>query len=80
MICTDDYKFANSKLCHKLQNLKFANIQTRENDQIYNMSVLTNFVFVRRQSLAVCHGQSTVIGRVLRVGITGNSVCLAAYH
>ena len=35
---------------------------------------------VRRQSLAVCHGQSTVIGRVLRVGITGNSVCLAAYH
>ena len=28
----------------------------------------------------VCHGQSTVIRRVLRVGITGNSVCLAAYH
>ena len=35
---------------------------------------------VRRESLAVCHGQSTVIGRMLRVGITGNSVCLAAYH
>ena len=35
---------------------------------------------VRRESLAVCHGQSTAIGRVLRVGITGNSVCLAAYH
>ena len=35
---------------------------------------------VRRESLGVCHGQSTVIGRVLRVGITGNSVCLAAYH
>ena len=35
---------------------------------------------VRRKSLAVYHGQSTVIGRVLRVGITGYSVCLAAYH
>ena len=35
---------------------------------------------VRRDSLGVCHGQSTVIGRVLRVGITGNNVCLAAYH
>ena len=35
---------------------------------------------VRRESLGVCHGQSTVIGRVLRVGITGNSVCLAAYY
>ena len=35
---------------------------------------------VRRESLGVCHGQSTVIGRVLRVGITGNSVCLSAYH
>ena len=35
---------------------------------------------VRRQSLAVCYDQSTVIGRVLRVGITENSVCLAAYH
>ena len=35
---------------------------------------------VRRESLGVCHGQSTVIGRVLRVGITRNSVCLAAYH
>ena len=29
---------------------------------------------------AFCHGQSTAIGRVLRVGIAGNSVCLAAYH
>ena len=28
---------------------------------------------VRRESLGICHGQSTVIGRVLRVGITGNS-------
>ena len=35
---------------------------------------------VRRESLGVRLGQSTVIGRVLRVGITGNSVCLAAYH
>jgi len=35
---------------------------------------------VRRESLAVCHWQSTVIGRVLRVGIMGNSVCFAAYH
>ena len=35
---------------------------------------------VRRESLGVCHGQSTVIGRVLGVGITGNSMCLAAYH
>ena len=35
---------------------------------------------VRRESLGICHGQSTVIGRVLRIGITGNSVCLAAYH
>ena len=35
---------------------------------------------VRHESLGVCHGQSMVIGRVLRVGITGNSVCLAAYH
>ena len=35
---------------------------------------------VRRESLGVCLGQSTVIGRVLRVGITGNSVCLAVYH
>ena len=34
---------------------------------------------VRRESLGVCLGQSTDIGRVLRVGITGNSVCLAAY-
>ena len=33
---------------------------------------------VRRGSLGVCLGQSTVIGRVLRVGITENSVCLAA--
>ena len=35
---------------------------------------------VRRESLGVCLGQSTVIGRALRVGITVNSVCLAAYH
>ena len=35
---------------------------------------------VRRERLGVCLGQSTVIGRVLRVGITVNSVCLAAYH
>ena len=35
---------------------------------------------VRRESLGVCHRQSTVIGRVLRVGITGNSVCIVAYH
>ena len=35
---------------------------------------------VRRESTAVCHGQSTAIGRVLRIGITGNSMCLAAYH
>ena len=35
---------------------------------------------VRRESLGVWHGQSTVIGRVLRVGITGNSVCLVAYY
>ena len=32
------------------------------------------------RSLGVCHGQSTVIGRVLCVGITKNSVCLVAYH
>ena len=31
---------------------------------------------VRRESLGVCHGQSAVIGRVLRVGITGKNVCL----
>ena len=35
---------------------------------------------VRRERLGICHGQSTVIGRVLRVGITGNSVRLASYH
>ena len=35
---------------------------------------------VRRERLGVRLGQSTVIGRVLRVGITGNSVFLAAYH
>ena len=35
---------------------------------------------VRRESLGVCLGQTTVIGRVLRVGITANNVCLAAYH
>ena len=35
---------------------------------------------VRRESLGNSHGQSTVIGRMLRVGITGNSVCLAACH
>ena len=35
---------------------------------------------VRRESLGICHGQSMVIGRVLCVGITENSVCLAAYH
>ena len=35
---------------------------------------------LRRESLGVSHGQSTVIGRVLHIGITGNSVCLAAYH
>ena len=34
---------------------------------------------VRRESLGVCLRQSTDIGRVLRVGITENSVCLAAY-
>ncbi len=33
-----------------------------------------------RESLAICHGQKTVIGGVLRVGITGNSVCLTSYH
>ena len=33
---------------------------------------------VRYESLAVCHGQSIVIGHVLRIGIIGNSVCLAA--
>ena len=35
---------------------------------------------VRHESLGICQGQSTVIGRVLRVGITGNSLCLAGYH
>ena len=35
---------------------------------------------VRCESLWISHGQSTVIGRVLRVGITENSVFLAAYH
>ena len=35
---------------------------------------------VRCESLGACHGQSTIIGWVLRVGITRNSVCLAAYH
>ena len=35
---------------------------------------------VRRESLGICYGQSTVIRRVLRVGIMGNSMCLAAYH
>ena len=35
---------------------------------------------VRRESLGVCRGQSTAITRVLRVGITVNSVCLAAFH
>jgi hypothetical protein len=35
---------------------------------------------VRCESLAVCHGQSTVIGRMLRVGMKGNSVCFMAYH
>ena len=35
---------------------------------------------VRRESLVDSHGQNTVIRRVLRVGITGINVCLAAYH
>lgn len=35
---------------------------------------------VRRGSFAVFHVKSTVIGLLLRVGITANSVCLAAYH
>ena len=35
---------------------------------------------VRGESLGACHGQSRVSRRVLRVGITGNSVCLVAYH
>ena len=35
---------------------------------------------VRRESSAVEHGQRTVIGRVLHVGITAYSVGLAAYH
>ena len=35
---------------------------------------------VRRESLGVSHRQSTVIGWVLRIGITGISVCLAASH
>ena len=35
---------------------------------------------VRRESLGICHGQSRVIGRVLHVGITRNSLCLADYH
>ena len=35
---------------------------------------------LRRERLGVCLGQSTDIGRVLHVGITGKSVCLAAYH
>ena len=35
---------------------------------------------VRRESLGVCHGQSTVIARVLRIGITGSNMCLASYH
>ena len=35
---------------------------------------------VRRESLGGCLEQSTFIWRVLRIGITGNSVCLAAYH
>ena len=35
---------------------------------------------VRRVNLTVLHRQSTVFGRVLRVGITENIVCLAAYH
>ena len=34
----------------------------------------------KTRKLGVCHGQSTVIGLVLRVGITGNSVSSAAYH
>ena len=34
----------------------------------------------RSTRLAFCHGQSTAIGRVLRVGIAANSVCLGAYH
>ena len=33
---------------------------------------------VRGESLGACHGP--VSGRVLRVGIKGNSVCLVAYH
>ena len=35
---------------------------------------------VRRETSRVCHGQGTVIRRVFGVGITGNSVCLSAYH
>ena len=38
------WKFANSTLCEKLQNLNFANIQTRKKYQIYSMSFLTDFV------------------------------------
>ena len=35
---------------------------------------------VRHESLGVCHGQSTVIGRVLGIGVMGKSVYLVAYH
>ena len=35
----EKWKFANSKLCEKSQNQKFAKIYTRENYQIY--SILT---------------------------------------
>ena len=35
---------------------------------------------VRRVILAGCHGQRTVIGRVLRVGIKGHDLYFVVYH
>ena len=55
---------------------------TRETHAIIRVpAVIKTWVdAVIRESLGVCHGQNTVIGRVLRTGIRGNSLCSAAYH
>ena len=55
-------------------------------DRYKQIKAKNNKLIVSRSSRTQLHietifnGQSTVIGRVLRVGITRNSVCLAAYH
>jgi hypothetical protein len=67
------------RLAHGPQVTKTCN--ARETHVIIRVSaVIKTWGDVRRENLAVCHRQSTIIRRVLRVGIKRNSVCFAAYY